>query len=140
MRKLDKKNDLPPLYQAYLPGWDEHRSQKRMFLTNFSLPHEMLDFMVDPSEIQRWAAFEDGLKNMQQVLSEWGNSLAPPVDAVSEGFVSIGLWGDAAPYAHRDSIYLLTWQVLSGIISRHRRHWFACFPKRCGCCLNASTA
>ena len=98
---------------------------------NFLLPHEVLDFLVEPSDISKWTQFEPGLKRMENVLVEWGHSLDPPVDARGENFISLGLWGDSAPYAHRDSIYLLTYQVISGSRMRHRRHWFCCFPKRC---------
>eukprot|EP00959_Pyramimonas_sp_CCMP1952_P077840 1627099-Pyramimonas_sp.AAC.1 len=83
MRQLDK-NRTPPLYQAYLPGWDEQRSQKKLFLVNVSLPHELLDFFVDPSDLPDWAQFEPGLQPMVRALSERGNSLDLPIDAVAE--------------------------------------------------------
>ena len=47
---------------------------------------------------------------------------------MQERFLSLGVWGDAAPYAHRDSLYMLLFNVISG--RHHKRFWFATFPKR----------
>jgi len=45
------------------------------------------------------------------------------------------IWGDSAPMSKRDSLYLLTWNLLSGI--HHLVYWFVAIAKsrvcKCGC-------
>ena len=51
--------------------------------------------------------------------------------------IGIGLWGDGAPYSHKDTINMLLWNVLSSQTRSYERFWMVCFPKhlecRCGC-------
>ena len=55
-----------------------------------------------------------------------------PIDEQVAGF---GVWGDSAPYSHRDSLYLVLVNVKTGIF--HERFVFAAWSKRstcdCGC-------
>eukprot|EP00959_Pyramimonas_sp_CCMP1952_P249049 5206019-Pyramimonas_sp.AAC.1 len=129
MRRLDKC-DAPAVYQAYIPGWDHRRGVKCKILANFMLPHEVLDWMVDGASLDSWCNFEAGQQPLQEAMRLCGESMRPSRDTLAEKFISIGIWGDSAPYAHRDTLYLLTWRVLSGSVMRHKRHWFCAFPKR----------
>ena len=129
MRRLDKA-ESPEVYQAFIPGWDDHAARQKPILVNFLLPHEVLDWLVRPRDIHLWSRFGDGQRPQEYSLREWGENVNPPLDALAENVISLGIWGDAAPYAHRDSLYLLTWQTISGSILRHRRNWFCGFPKR----------
>ena len=49
--------------------------------------------------------------------------------------LAFGLWGDSAPFANRDGLFLLLFNILNG--HHHERFWFVAFPKslicRCGC-------
>ena len=117
--------DLPPLYHAYVNGWDPRSSCKQKLKMSFLLPHEILDHFVQPGNHHEWSDLGDR-PGLQQTLMEWGERLDIPV--MQERFLSLGVWGDAAPYAHRDSLYLMVFNVISG--KHHKRFWFASCPKR----------
>eukprot|EP00959_Pyramimonas_sp_CCMP1952_P154279 3227823-Pyramimonas_sp.AAC.1 len=70
MRRLDK-SDAPDVYQAYLLGWDAHAARQKPILVNFLVPHEILDWLVRPSDIHLWSRFGDGQRPQEQALREW---------------------------------------------------------------------
>ena len=55
-------------------------------------------------------------------LSKWGERTGVAMDeALPVG--GVGCWGDSAVYNTRDSLYVLLWNVVTGI--HHHRHVFA---------------
>ena len=57
------------------------------------------------------------------------------VDTTSGYWAGIGLWGDSAVSFKKDSLFLLTWRLLTGTL--RKRFWLVAFAKReicqCGC-------
>ena len=127
MNRFDKHCDLPGTYQAYLTGWDVKSGQQRKISVSFSSPHELLNHYVSEENISDWSSFSAEQQNLKDTLGFWGERVG--VRALEERFLSLGVWGDAAPYAHRDTVYLMLWNVVTG--KKHKRFWFASFPKMC---------
>jgi len=93
----------------------------------FILPFEILANVVTPGNVLEFSEFDAGGGSavMQGELDQWCQRTAVPNDG---RILSLGVWGDAAPYHTRDGLYLLTWNILSG--THHKRYWATAFTKR----------
>jgi hypothetical protein len=114
-----------------IPLWDLNGNRQVSSLVNFLPTHETLASVVDdPSQ---WGSIDDGQASFHGELLDWGKRLA--VDVLTNVWLLLALWGDSAPYNRRDSIFLLTYRVLSGV--HRKRFWIVAMSKRvlcnCGC-------
>jgi hypothetical protein len=121
-------------YMAMVPLWDnvEERSVSKQVAC---LPiHETLDCLVNDGEQDSWCALDASQHGLQNDLNEWA-SRVDMSDATSKPIAAIKIWGDSAPLNARNSLYLLTWSVLSGVC--HTPFWFVAITKtmvcQCGC-------
>eukprot|EP00959_Pyramimonas_sp_CCMP1952_P391696 8208301-Pyramimonas_sp.AAC.1 len=116
MRVLSKSSKMPNVYQAEGVFWDKRSSTKYKAPFNFLLPYEILEVLIPEGDEERWATFPEGtlaaersLKNLCERIGarRFDNDSAAPLG----GF---GVWGDAAPYKHRDSLYLTSMEYVHG--------------------------
>ena len=80
-----------------------------------------------------YCSYTDAQSGFHADLLSWCDRVS--VDPSAHQYVAFGLWGDAAPYTNKDSLYLLVGSILSG---EHRdRWWLSAIAKRricnCGC-------
>ena len=131
-RQLGKKSKLPELYVAKAPMWDHRLKKPVEGLLHFILPFEILANKVDENNVASFAAIPAGQEVLQKTLLGWCQRTQSVFD---DRLLSLGVWGDSAPFLRRDSVYLMLWNLLSG--SDHKRYWFTTFTKRttcsCGC-------
>ena len=102
----------PDLYSTQIPFWCNRTDTQKMMQCLFLLPHELIEWLAtryDPNELT-------GFTNayMQQLFDDWLRSAN-----IKEDAVACGLWGDAATYNTRDSIFMILMNVLSG--THHKR-------------------
>ena len=120
-------------YVTQIPLWDSRANKKVMGNVNILPIHETLDRMVKEGAEMEWASIGDTQAGVQEDILDWG--LRQGVDVRIGTWLALALWGDSAPYTKRDSVYLLTHCVLSGI--HRKRAWIAVIGKRhvcqCGC-------
>ena len=124
---------LGPVYHADLKMWDIKADKQCTRKVSFLPIHETMNEVIQPGDEGRWTSFDDSQKGFEEDLKSWATRLA--VDLSAFAWLCIGLWGDSAPYSHKDSVFLLLWHVLNG--SDRTICWFCSFTKRhicrCGC-------
>ena len=97
------------------------------------LPHDLL-FTLAEDQVADYCSYGPSQQGVLGDLQDWGYQCDVNLnDGIHTA--ALALWGDAAPYATRDSIYLLVLTILSG---QHREYyWLSCITKRricaCGC-------
>ena len=124
-------------YMVSTPMWDRMRDRQVRRQVAFLPPHEVLDNMVEEGEEDQWSSLaEAGQSGYQMQLEQWASRVA--VDLLAAGpWLCLALWGDSAPLTAqgRNSLYLLTFTILSGVF--RTRFWlFACTKRDlcdCGC-------
>ena len=123
---------LPPAYRFQCPLWDRLRSERTIGEVAILLPHELLDFLVAEGKEEEWShCTQPGLLRSR---ADWS---ARTNVSINEGtpLLSCGLWGDCAPFSHREFLYMLVLTVISG---QHRRYLWLCGLTKgsvcqCGC-------
>ena len=129
---MKKYTMMPELYRASVPYWDKQRNVAYMGDMWFLLPHELLGKLVSAGGLDPWLGFEAEVGNLEKTLNEWSSNVNL---ANHDDVVSMGIWGDSAPYNNFDSLVLFLWNSLSGTC--HDRYWVTAFPKSamcaCGC-------
>lgn len=131
-QRFEKNCALRPTYKAEGVFWDRARCCKINRPMSILPIHETLDTVITADRLDSWCSFDDSQAGFRTALCEWGERV--DVD-VSDGVVAVALWGDSAPHAKRDSIYLLQFTILTGTC--RKRFWISAFSKRsmcqCGC-------
>lgn len=131
-RFLRKTANLPPPYMTTIPMWDHKLNKQIQGKIKLYPIHESLDRVVAEGAEAEWGSFDESQASFRTGLEEWGSRVGATLAGI---WMCLALWGDAAPYTHKDSIYLLTCRVLNG--SHRTRVWIAGFSKRrlcaCGC-------
>ena len=131
-RTLQKETSSAPLYIAQVPMWDYEADSQIQEDVAFSLVHETIDGLVSGGEaLEDWVGVELS-SALHNTLQDWSGRTG----IADEGnLVGVGLWGDAAPFHTRDSVFILLFNILTG--KNHARHWVVAFAKRsvckCGC-------
>ena len=99
----------------------------------FLLPHEMIGSMVKEDSKDQWVSIGEDQAGFKAELGKWGHRMG--IDTSSDPWGIISLWGDAGPTVKEESLYLLSWSLLSGVI--RQRFWAVAFNKSricaCGC-------
>ena len=125
---------LPDVYDAPIIMWDRKSNSQCTVDVSFLLIHEVLDKTVKNGEESEWSSFDASQAKYNDDLNVWAASVGVDL-AAAEHWISIAIWGDSAPYTHKDSVFLILWRALSGSVAT--RFWFCAFPKRdicrCGC-------
>ena len=135
LRAMQKRTVLPPNYYAELPGWDQRAGKACKIRVAFQLPHETLQAVVPEGEEAAYTATEPGQENFRERLEMFAERAG--LDLSEDFWACVSLWGDSAQYTVRgkDSVYLLTWRLVTG--RQRRRYWCFVIPKRqlcaCGC-------
>ena len=131
LTKLNHHAAAPPLYQAEAPMWDKHTNASVRGFLYFLLPFEVLDCVIPGGCVPEWCHLPDG-SALQARFDNWARKLGI---TDKSNFAKLGVWGDAAPYTKRGSVYLLLFSVLCG--TQHMRYWIIVFTKdvtcQCGC-------
>ena len=117
---------LHPLYYAKTPMWNEHTLKMEEEKQAYLPPHEMLDALVQQGSEDQWCKLGSHQAGIRQDLKAWADRLQIKLD--DEKVACLSLWGDSAPHTHRDSIYLLLFSVVSGVIKR--RLWVTALNKK----------
>ena len=137
MRRIVSKGNMPDLYETMIPTWDAESCSQQTCSNNvyFMLPHELLPKLCGVN-VQAWAKFSDSTATLASRLAQWcARTGAPKRTDGCNDLVSLGIWGDSAPYNTRDSLYVILWNALSG--ENRTRFWLTCLPKKlvckCGC-------
>ena len=138
MRQLSASSAMPTVYQATGVFWDTISQSQYRAPLNFLLPFEMLQCLVPEGEESQWAECTSDCMNAEIHFESLCGSLQLDrggCDSDLPPLGGFGVWGDSAPYKHRDSLYLTLWNLTTGPC--RRRFWFTVFPKRsvcmCGC-------
>ena len=98
------------------------------------IPYEVLDHAIERNggSVEPWCNLPEN-SPWRTVKQEW--MLDQGIDGSGDDLALIGIWGDAAMYHTRDSLYMSLWNVISG--EYHRRYWAGAWSKRtscqCGC-------
>ena len=108
---MKKYTTMPELYRASVPYWDKQRNVAYMGDMWFLLPHELLGKLVSAGGLDPWLGFEAEVGNLEKTLNEWAYNVNL---ANHDDVVSMGIWGDSAPYNNFDSLVLFLWSALSG--------------------------
>jgi len=128
LRLMEKKTKMPRLYMFKCPSWDATGNRPKEAWLAMLLPHEMLHVMVGDSDLSDWVGFDAAhdVQSLNLHLRKWCDAVQ--ATGGTDDIISIAMWGDAAPYNTRDSLYLFLWSTLSGTMSRSR-FWATAFPK-----------
>ena len=114
---------------ASCPMWDHAADRPKHQDLAFLPIHETLDVMVSEGEEESWCSTTGDQAGFAADLHEWGARMG--LDVVKNLFACIGLWGDSAPFAKRQSLFLLLFTVISGV---HReRFWVTALTNKCLC-------
>ena len=111
----------------------KHPSENRQTSSDvsFLLLHEMLQLATEHD----WVAADASQAGFGNRLREWSAHLG--VDTTLGYWACMSVWVDGAPFSAKasDSVFLLTWRLLTG--SHRNRHWIFEVNKRrlcaCGC-------
>ena len=120
-------------YVFSAPLWDATNEVSKPSDVAMLLPHDLLDRMIPEGKEEEYCKFVAGQEGFEHDVGSWCERTHCDM---SGSFVApCALWGDAAPYSRRDSIYVLVLTLLSGV---HRIYWkLCCLTKRsicdCGC-------
>ena len=134
-RVLAKQCNAPPLYVASIPVWSEVENRQTLSEVSFLLPHEMLQHAVPEGAEHDWVAADASQVGFANRLRDWGAHLG--VDTTEGHWACMSVWGDSAPFSAKasDSVFLLTWRLLTGC--HRKRYWIFAVNKRrlcaCGC-------
>ena len=130
-RGMGKTSKHAQCYSSKVPMWSQKRDCQIMADMYSRLPHEELDKAIDNTPTDNWTKMTRGTPLYTTALG-WAQSVG--IDSLDNVAV-LGLWSDAAPYNHRDTMFMVLCNVLSG--SHHDRMWIGCWSKRlqcaCGC-------
>ena len=133
-RSMAKQSNM--VIEPYLfscPLWDAASERPVESDVAMLLPHDLFDSMIPEGKEEEYCSFGAGQAGFEEDLEGWCTRTRCDM---SEDFVApCALWGDVAPYASRDSIFILVLTILSGV---HRVYWkLCCLTKRsicdCGC-------
>ena len=131
--KTTKDIVLPPIYFADTPLWDTDQVQQVPQALAYLPIHEVLAALVQRSGPERWTSCAPAQHGFQQELYRWGDR--QEVNTRKGQWAIVSLWGDSAPSTVHDSVFLLSFQVLSGDVKQ--RFWITTFNKssvcKCGC-------
>ena len=119
LREMSKGVGMPPLYQAAIPVWDTLRNVQTTTIMNFLLPFEMLEALVTADNINEFVQFRPDQITLESDLQAWCR--AHNVERAHT--MALGLWGDGAPYSHKDSINVVLFNILSGGKRALKRYW-----------------
>ena len=129
--KLEKRIDKSQLYSTNICFWDAAAQCKIYDWCYFMLPHETIDHEINKTTLDEWVGFPNN-SFLERTFSDWKQRMN--ISAASNT-VAVGLWGDSARYNTRDSLFMLLFNVLSGVI--RTRFWICSFSKdmlcQCGC-------
>ena len=122
------------LYTANIPMWNRKKGTQTVHPMSFLPIHEVLEQLIQEGDEKKYCDLSGDQHGFKLALQQWRNR----VDATSrfmDTCLSIVLWGDSAPHVKRDSLFLITWTLVSGPC--RRRYWLCSFPKsemcQCGC-------
>ena len=126
---MAKQSTKAEIYAAPVKFWDCIEGKQIEDEMYFLAPHETLAKEV--TEPHEWTSLpEDGAYS--GLISDWKTR-----EKIVGGdeFVGVGLWADSATYHTRDSLYLVLFNILTGV--HQMRFWIAAWSKRmmcdCGC-------
>lgn len=124
---------LPPPYIAKTPLWSATQNRSEEQDLAYMPIHEVLEHLAQEDDLDKWTSCSPQQKGFESDLHHWGGRMGVPTRAGH--WAIVGLWGDSAPSTKNDSLFLLSFQVLSGIVKQ--RFWITVFNKtkvcKCGC-------
>ena len=132
-RALAHHSRLPETFRFDCPLWDRVAGVPVTEKVAILLPHQLLDTQIPPGMEYEYCDCSDFQQGLAGELEEWKQSVGFQPDG--RPVAALALWGDAAPYSQRDSLYMLVLTILSG---EHRKYFWLCgISKRklcdCGC-------
>ena len=133
-RVLKTDSVFAPTYIADVTMWDTSADEKTVGKMAFLPIHEALEAVVPPNEEYEWASYTPAQNGFRLALREWAVRVGLALSTLAN-CLPIALWGDSAEFSHRQSLFLLEFQVLSG--GCRKRFWICSFAKKslcqCGC-------
>ena len=128
--QMSKTSTMAPIYASPVTFWDPLKCESYKDDVYFLLPHETLKAEVTGATSE-WTDLAPDSSH-KRVLDELKESQS--IDKGC-GFAAAGLWADSATYHTRDSLFLVLFNILSGVF--HHRLWISAYSKRmacsCGC-------
>ena len=120
-------------YTCQLPMWDSGRKCKVLKDASVLPIHEILNAVIPEGAEDEFCSLSSDREGFADSLSTWCKRVKTEIRGLP--ICCLALWGDSAPMAHRNSLYLLTFKLLSG--KERRRYWiFGCTKRdicQCGC-------
>ena len=101
---------LPEPYEFDCPLWDDINCCAVVEKVAILLPHELIDSQIEPGEEEEWCSLNDSQGEFHDDISAWSARTGVSLDG--QNVAGGALWGDAAPYSLKDSIYLLILTIL----------------------------
>ena len=137
-RSLGKAGNVRPLrprqaYIAKIPLWNEATISAEQADLAFLPIHETLGELATAEDAAKWTDFSDDQSGFRHDLHQWGDRVG--LNTKKGHWATIGLWGDSAPTVNEDSVFLLSFCLLAGVV--RQRFWICALNKsrlcKCGC-------
>ena len=133
MRSMTASSTKPEIYSTHMTFWDPDLNEQVEDEVYCLIPYETVDKLADrDGDLSQYTSLPEGSPFLRR-KAEWMERVGAQGDG--HDIVCCGLWGDGAAYHTRDSLNLLLFNMVSGII--RTRFWIATWSKRlscnCGC-------
>ena len=133
MRSMTASSTKPEIYSTHMTFWDPDLNEQVEDEVYCLIPYETVDKLADrDGDLSQYTSLPEGSPFIRR-KAEWMERVGAQGDG--HDIVCCGLWGDGAAYHTRDSLGLLLFNMISGII--RTRFWIATWSKRlscnCGC-------
>ena len=99
-----KTSILPGPCMIQVPMFDEDSRGTCERTLAMLLPYETLENVIETGQEDRWASMSVDQRGFHDELEDWKTRLE--VGDVMASWLAIAVWGDSAPYAKRDSVFL----------------------------------
>ena len=126
VRSMTKKSSKPEVYSTRITFWDDEKCEKVEDDVFCLLPTETIDNLIDEGQPLSDFTSLPPDSPLRHRKAEWMKSVGAHGDG--DEIVVCGLWGDSATYHTRDSLFMLLFNLLSGVYNT--RFWIACWGKR----------
>ena len=132
INNMGKHSAYPEVYASPCTFWDKASQSQVKDDMHYLLVHEVLDYQIGDDPIEEWTELPLG-HPLHTTKKDWMVDVGASGDG--QDIAMAGWWGDSAVYNTRDSLYVVLFNIISGI--HHARFWVSAFSKRaccdCGC-------
>ena len=126
---MGKDSGYPDLYATECVFWDEDAQAQVKDDIHTLIPYEFLDYEIECKGNTNEYVDLPLVHSLNSTKRDWMSSVG--LNCNPDTVALAGLWGDSAVYHTRDSLFIILFNIISGV--HHQRHWIAAFGKRAAC-------